>query len=216
MRAAILGALVAEQDLRRALVDVSSRITHRDACAIAAARAVADRAAWIMAGADREEELWKGWRGDCDHPAWSGAMTIMRRAADRRASVDDLAADLGQPNAVTGYACTSVPLALYAWWLHRSDLASILSDVHRCGGDVDTIGAIAGALSGLEGGVATCPPDWLGRIIDRPLTVGVLRRQAKALAEHSRPVRWWWIFQPVRGLLVLLIVIGHGLMRLAR
>ena len=126
------------------------------------------------------------------------------------------AAALGQPEFVSGYAGTSVLVALYAWWRHRSDLPSALTAIRACGGDVDSMGAIAGALSGMEGGVARCPPDWLWRLVDWPLSTRVLRRASTALATGGPPVRWWWPLQPLRGVLVLLIVLGHGYGRVLR
>jgi len=215
MCAAVLGAALADDtDRRRRLVTISARITHVHPLATTAAIAVAEAAAWIMGGSGDEDALLAAWRGAGDDPVWSAALACMIAARSRDDPVSSVAAALGQPDHVSGYAGTSVPVALYAWWRHRADLPAALVAIRACGGDVDSMGAIAGALSGTEGGVDRCPPDWLGRLIDWPLSIRVLRRLAVALANGGRHVRWCWPLQPLRGFLVLLVALGHGYVRM--
>ena len=217
MRAAVLGAVLAENpERRRRVVTTAARITHVHPLAVTAALAVAETAAWLMGKNGDEDALVASWRSAGDDPVWTAAIITLIAARGRNEPVSGFAAALGQPEFVSGYAGTSVPVALYAWWRHRSDLPAALSAIRACGGDVDSIGAIAGALSGMEGGVARCPPEWLGRLVDWPLSTRVLRRAATALATGGPPVRWWWPLQPLRGVLVLLIVLGHGYGRVLR
>lgn len=215
MRAAVIGAVVAEAERRRTLVTIAARITHTDSRAIAAARAVAEAAAWIVAGSRDPEALWHAWREVGEDPRWRAAVEAMLAADRRGAEVERLADDLGVPGFVTGYACTSVPIALYAWWRQRDDLPGILHAIRRCGGDVDTMGAIAGALSGLEGGVHRCPESWITGIVDWPLSISTLRRCAGRLVTGGSPVGWCWPLLPVRGLLVLGVALAHGYARVA-
>ena len=55
----------------------------------------------------------------------------------------DFAASLGLTNGVTGYIYHTVPVAVYAWLRHYGDFRVTLEAVLDCGGDTDTVGAIA-------------------------------------------------------------------------
>jgi poly(ADP-ribose) glycohydrolase ARH3 len=69
----------------------------------------------------------------------------------------DAVAELG--NGVT--ADESVPLALYAFLRWLPDFEEIIVNAALCGGDVDTIGAMSGALAGALLGERALPQLWL-------------------------------------------------------
>ncbi len=58
--------------------------------------------------------------------------------------------------------------AVYAWLRHYGDFRATLEAALDCGGDTDTVGAIAGALAGATTGAAAIPEPWLRGIIDWP------------------------------------------------
>jgi ADP-ribosylglycohydrolase len=215
MRAAIIGLRWRDDPERmRAFVDASTAITHNDPRATAAARAVAIAAAHASLGRP-QAELWTAWR-DLDEPGWRAALERMREAHEAVAEVDVLAAKLGCGEYVSGYALHSVPLALYAWLRHRRDAAGCLGAILRCGCDTDTAGAIASALLGIDGSEAAFPEDWIARIADRPLSVEVLRRAGLAIAgSQSTPVTWRWWLQPLRNLGFIIVILAHGVRRVA-
>ncbi len=219
MRAAIIGlrwATKRDTDQLRAFVTASTVITHRDPRALTAALAVATAAAAI-ASEETIEALWAAWRDLSPDPAWLGIMAMLERAYAKGATVDEVAAELGCPTTVTGYAYHSVPVALYAWLRHRGDPAACLEAILRCGGDTDSIGAIAGALFGADGGEGAFPLAAWDRevIVDWPLTLGTLRAAGSALAGGANgPVRWWWPMQPLRNAVFLVVILAHGLRRL--
>ena len=68
----------------------------------------------------------------------------------------ELAAALG--NRSTGHQ--SVPAAIYSAAAHESVEEAITFAV-RCGGDTDTIGAMAGAISAARSGASAIPNRWL-------------------------------------------------------
>jgi ADP-ribosylglycohydrolase len=214
MRSAIIGLRWAHDPERlRSFVTASTAITHRDDRALTAALAVAVAAAHTVQQGGLEE-LWTAWRGLSGDPAWSGIITMLERRYVLAASVDDVAADLGCPAYVSGYALHSVPLALFAWLRHRDDPTACMQAILRCGGDTDTIGAIAGALLGADGKLGKCPPEWSAAIVEWPLSLGRLRAAAQSLAAGGRPVTWWWSLQPLRNALFFLVILAHGLRRL--
>lgn len=215
MRSALIGVRWAADPVRlRAFVAASTLITHRDGRALTAALAVAVTAAAIVRG-EAEDELWGLWRSLSEDAAWQELVTALERHHVSSASVDVLAEALGCGDGVSGFAYHSVPLALGAWLRHRGDPRACFQAILRCGGDTDTIGAIAGALLGVDGGPACFPSSWGDRVIGWPLSMERLGAAARALAVlGSRPIRWWWPFQPIRNLVFLLIILAHGFRRL--
>ena len=139
----------------------------------------------------------------------------MERHLRANAPVDAFAEALGCGQGVSGYAYHSVPVALYAWLRHYGDPPACFTALLRCGGDTDTMGAIAGALLGAEGGSAIFPVPWQQGLVAWPLSVDRLHAAGEALAQSGRvPVRWWWPFQPLRNLVFLAVILAHGLRRL--
>ena len=215
MRSALLGVRWSHDALhRRAFVRASTLITHRDPQAEIAAQAVADAAAWIVRG-DPLEHLWAAWCSLQADAAWIRLMTILEEHHRRSASLDEVARALGCPEFVSGYAYHSVPIALYAWLRHRHDPHGCLAAILACGGDTDTIGAMAGALLGIDDGPQGLPPDFVEGILEWPLAIHRLKDLGTRLgSDCHRPVPWNWMFQPLRNVLFLFVVLAHGFRRL--
>lgn len=214
MRSAIIGLRWADdRERRRSFVAISTSITHRDVQALDAAQAVAEAAAWIVAG-EPLDRLWERWLGEAEDPAWAERLRCMRTLFDAGATVDDLARQIGRSEHVSAYALHSVPIALYAWLRHRRDPEACLRAIMTCGGDTDTMGAIAGSLLGCDDGPAIFPNPLL-RIHAWPMSLGMMRRCADALARGAtRPVAWCWPLQPLRNFGFLIVVLAHGFRRL--
>ncbi len=218
MRSAIIGLRWAGDRAQRvAFVSASTHLTHRDPQALSAALAVAETAAWIANG-EPLPDLWAAWRHCGDDTMWISLIATLQRLTAAEASVDDLAQALNCPQRVSGYAMHSVPLALFAWLRHRHDPTTGFTALLRCGGDTDTMAAIAGALYGADDGEAGFPPQWISRICDWPLSLSRLRAAGSALTCPSevdaRPVPWAWPLQPLRNLVFLTVILGHGFRRL--
>ncbi len=133
----------------------------------------------------------------------------------------DFAISLGLANGVTGYIYHTVPVAAYAWLRHYGDFRATVEAALDCGGDTDTVGAIAGALAGATVGEAGIPEPWLRGIIDWPRSVRLLRTVADRLADQLRigsplgEVSYFWPAVLPRNLFFLLVVLVHGFRRLA-
>jgi len=215
MRSAIIGLRWADdQQRRRDFVTVSTTITHRDERALAAALAVAEAAAVIARG-DSTDLLWEHWRACSGDASWIDLVAGLERHYRAGDSVDAYATALGCPHYVSGYAFHSVPVALFAWLRHRGDPSTCLAAILRCGGDTDTMGAIAGALLGAEGGEAGFNPKWTADLAEWPMSLVKLRLAGRALrGVGGKPVRWCWPAQLLRNLLFLMVILGHGFRRL--
>lgn len=222
MRSAILGVFFAnDEDRRHRFVNASTRMTHTDPRAFVAALAVAELAAAVCTGRTDEFSFERLRRLD-GGPEWGGIVDSLERARIDGASVSDFAKSLGLEKGVSGYAFHTVPVALYAWWRHRGDYRTTLTSVLGCGGDTDTVGAIAGALAGADLGVAGIPEELVNGIVEWPRSTSWLRRLAIRLAERNQtptpagalPVFWPAILP--RNIVFLFIVIAHGFGRLFR
>ena len=213
MRSAIIGLRWAEgRELRRRFVAVSTSITHRDQQALEAAHAVAETAAW-MARQEDPDRLWECLLADAADTAWTERLVTMRSLLGTGATVDEFARRIGCPDHVSAYSLHSVPLALYAWLRHRHDPEACLHAVMACGGDTDTMGAIAGALLGIDDGPSVFPAH-LQRLLAWPMSLALMHRCATALGNNGRPASWCWPMQPCRNLLFLAVVLAHGFRRL--
>jgi ADP-ribosyl-[dinitrogen reductase] hydrolase len=207
MRAAIIGAAYAEKpDLRRALVDASTSLTHRHPHARAAAQAVAACAAW----SGRDAGIAVLWSDLADQdPDWQQRLDLLRTWLESDADTDELARRLDCPEHVSGWSLHSVPFAIGCWLRHRDDAAAGFAAVQRAGGDTDTIGAILGGLYGADRGESAFDPSWTQRLVDMPISTSVLRATAQALAGQGRPSRWWWPLLPLRNVMFLIIILAH-------
>jgi ADP-ribosylglycohydrolase len=227
MRSALIGGYFHNRpEMLHRFVLASTQLTHTDPKAAVGAEAVARVAAWAVAHhpteqpdagliAARVAELAP------DDLPWRRSIEQMRTALTSGASVPEFAVSLGLAEGVTGYVYNTVPVAVYAWLRHYGDFRATVEAALDCGGDTDTVGAIAGALVGATVGEAGIPQPWLRGIIDWPRSVRLLRIVADRLEqqrETGRPageVRYFWPAVLPRNLFFLSVVLFHGLRRLA-
>ena len=92
-----------------------------------------------------------------------GRLTEAARLLDSVLQPAELAAALG--NRSTGHQ--SVPAAIYSAATHESVELAITFAV-RCGGDTDTIGAMAGAIAAAGAGASAIPSHWLEALEEGP------------------------------------------------
>jgi ADP-ribosylglycohydrolase len=220
MRSAIIGAHFKDApDKRRDFVRASTRLTHTDPKAEAAALAVAECAAWAAADSPAARDLLVAGLRDLSPDAeWRRALVQMEEHLGKDAETHVFAASLGLTKGVSGYAFHTVPVAIYAWLRHRDDFRAALTSALDCGGDTDTVGAIVGALSGATLGPGAIPEEWLARLCDFPNSRSAITRCADGLARGDRqsagPQALARLFSVPRNLLFLVIVLTHGFRRL--
>jgi ADP-ribosyl-[dinitrogen reductase] hydrolase len=197
MRAPVLGVLVADAEQRRAFVDASSRITHRDPRALEGARVIADCAAGsvdassLAAAAERleGEEL-------------RSRLLVAAEFLQRGEGASAFAAAIGCERGVSGYVNATVPVAVYCWLRHGRDFRGAVESAISLGGDTDTVAAITGALTGAALGPDAIPEDWL-----RGLTGPVFNRDG--IARIAGGGRAPWLARLARNVAMTAIVLAH-------
>ncbi len=227
MRVAPIGAVFAHSPEKlSSYVIASTRITHTDPRAAVGAMAVARLVAWsigscLAARPDLSAFVEELRACGPDDAEWRGIVRQLAEAAERNASVEEFAALLGLEAGVSGYVYHTVPVAAYACVRHFGDFERSLVSVLECGGDTDTTGAIAGALAGSVAGDRGIPEAWIRGIVDWPRGTSLLYRLADRLAQVARDgspapvVRYFWPALALRNAVFLLVVLAHGLRRLA-
>jgi ADP-ribosylglycohydrolase len=226
MRSALMGVCFANDDA--ALIQhvaAATGITHRDPKAESGALAVALAARSAMRGETAEQYLAHLRRFLAPLGAAGGELLgLVERAAasvSRGEPTTAFADSFGCTREVTGYMYHSVPAALHAWFSSPRDLPNALKAAIRCGGDTDTVAAIAGAIVGAGVGKSGIPEAWLRNLWDWPRGVRWIELAAeRAVEASSKKTRAsalflppWWLF--VRNLGFLAIVLAHGFRRLA-
>jgi len=86
-------------------------------------------------------------------------------------------------------AFNSVPAAIFSFLAHPQDFTSTVVYAVSLGGDTDTIGSMAGAISGAYLGIDGLPSGWLGRLENRDYISNLADRLCQiALLEYpNRP-----------------------------
>ncbi len=222
MRAPILGVCLGDTPLLRDVVRVSTRVTHTDPKAEEGALAVALAAHHGSArGADLETAAFlETLRAELKGEELLSALETAAEHLARGSSAATFADALGQAKGVSGYVNHTVPIALYCWLHAPDDFRAALSEVVALGGDSDTTGAILGGIAGATVGDSGIPPEWVEGIREWPRSVGWMRRLAGRLDdglganESPGPLPLFWPAIPLRNLLFLLVVLGHGFRRL--
>ena len=226
MRAAVLGVCYGDDvEKLRLLVRAATRITHTDPKAEFGALAVA-LAAYLAStegGAGLTPQRYcrelANLLGD-EGEELLGLIQRMAASVAAGETTEAFAAALGQARGVSGYVYHTVPVAVHATFRHTGDFRSAVLSVIRCGGDTDTLAAIAGAIVGaavLETGI---PSEWLRGMVEWPRTLRWMRQLGERVAEVSqerKAQRALWV-SPIslllRNLVFLLVVLVHGFRRM--
>jgi ADP-ribosylglycohydrolase len=222
MRAAILGASVANPESLREFVRASSRITHSDpkaeygAFAVALATQMASNGQSFTPGRYLQEL-----RSLLPSDAQELILLLDRAVAsvNEGHSTEQFADSLGLTSRVSGYTYHSVPVAIHAWLSHPRDFRSAILSVILCGGDTDTTAAMVGGIVGASVTQEGIPKDWIDNLMEWPRTASWMERLGTQLGAQAGqvavPIRLPVAGLVARNLFFLAIVFYHGFRRLA-
>lgn len=181
MRAPVVGLLYWNDAARlSAATRASAEITHAHPLGIEGAQIVAHATAAAIASADASA-IWRAAREQVVSPEFERRFTVAD--AWQRSNADlpprDIALALGNGTLATQSCVTA--LHVVTRWLDR-DYIDMLGFIARLRGDVDTIGAMAGAIWGAARGVEALPSAAIDDLEDVPR----LRRAAERLFALSQ------------------------------
>ncbi len=178
MRIAPLGVLYRESEDLRDLAERSARITHTHPLGIDGA-AVMAWAVGQLAKYDAKDKF--------PFAAFCTGLVRFAQTKELRlklAQVVELIARKAPPReAATTLSLSqsvheSLPFSLYAFLRHRNSYKDCVYTAVLQGGDEDTLGSMAGALSGTYLGAGSIPKDWLQRIENKELLEDLAKRLA--------------------------------------
>jgi ADP-ribosylglycohydrolase len=177
MRIAPVAVLFAESpDELRAQAERSARLTHAHPDAVDAA--VVQAAA--VAGALRGEDILAAARAAAERSVMQSRLDHAAALLDSDLGPAEVAARLG--NSAIGHE--SVPTAIFAA-ASRAGFEEAVGFAVRCGGDTDTLGAMAGAVAGAACGSTSIPARWLDALEDGQRGRRHVERLAATLAERT-------------------------------
>lgn len=223
MRSAVLGVLATSDDHLADLVRASTQITHTDPRAEQGAMIVASAAR--LAVTDPQGSRNADTVADVLLPiALDGELRKNMEAAFQALrdglTPGQFAHRLGLDSGITGYVNQTVPVAIYCWLANRGSFRDAVESAVCLGGDSDTVGAIVGALAGVELGPEGIPAEWLEGLREWPATVEWMTTLGRSLAASrgsARPVNppeLSALLVLARNVLFAAIVLAHGLRRL--
>jgi poly(ADP-ribose) glycohydrolase ARH3 len=164
----------ADTDRLNAQAQLSARVTHAHPLGVDGA---VTQAAAVGAAA-RGEEILDAAREAAVSAEMLRALATAAELVEDRPTPGDVALHLGHSSA----AHRSVPTAIYAVVAHP-DFESSVEFAVRCGGDADTIGAMAGAIAGARDGADAIPGRWLDALEEGARGRSHVQRLALELAE---------------------------------
>lgn len=220
MRVAVLGAAVDRTDVLVELVRASTAVTHRDPRALYGALAVALAAAAARRG--EPDALVPALDRVCaDATARESFAAVERAVASAVAGepTSEFARSIGCERGVSGYVLHTVPVAIHAWRSAPRDWLAVVTGAIRCGGDADTVAAIAGGIAGAGVGTAGIPGALLAHYADRPRSVAWMERLSRAAAQSMAtgvavvPPRASLFTLWPRNALFLGVVLAHAVRR---
>jgi ADP-ribosyl-[dinitrogen reductase] hydrolase len=157
-------ALLDWQDMERLRADCwsSSIITHHNPEAVAGATAVAYAIARVVTGDLDGAALL------ADAAEFVGSSGVARNLVQaQRLLLDGTPAGVALETLGTGgYVVETVPSAMYCFLWTPRDFVTTVSSAILGGGDADTTGAVAGAISGAYNGLHHLPPDLVSQVED--------------------------------------------------
>jgi ADP-ribosylglycohydrolase len=228
MRAPVIGAFFASDGVRRrAFVEASTLLTHRDPRALRGTLLIAHAAAAAVRAPDDGVIDADRFLAECmdlagDDRELLQLLVQLGEHLARRSEPNEFAAAIGCDGFVSGYMYRTVPVCLFCWLRSPRDFRRAVGAVIALGGDTDTTGAIVGALVGATAGAGAIPQEWLDGLAEFPRSVRWMRELATSLdaAQHPTsaakptPPRLFWPALLPRNVVFLLVVLAHGVRRL--
>jgi ADP-ribosylglycohydrolase len=226
MRSALLGVVFGDSPERlKEFVRRSTRVTHSDPKAYFGALAVAVAAHHSTSAKQTSGDAFlKSLKKFLEEEPAEEFLELIEKAslsAMKGDSVSTFAASIGCSKGISGFTYHTVPCVIQTWLRHPTNFRSAVEDILSAGGDTDTTGAILGSIVGAGVGKAGIPGEWLDGIIEWPRSIRWMEELGNKLVrllDGDTTVGTQSLFVPgvlIRNAIFLMIVLAHGLRRLA-
>lgn len=224
MRAAIIGCTAKRIEEIWPLIKISTRLTHVDRRAEEGALLIALGAYWSRHNTEKEFKNFFDFLETCKDlslsSSFSDGIRDLRDSLYRVENTISFAERLGSKKGVSGFILPTTLVALHAWLSNPKDIEETVKNCILCGGDTDTVAAIAGSLAGTHIGFKRIPQKLGLKIIDYPfsykrLSILAIDLQLQRSKKENRP--WLgirWILMPFRNLILVFLILLHSLRRL--
>lgn len=223
MRVALLGVLLGEDPaVLREWVRRATEITHRDPKAYWGALTVAWAAYESSRGGKAMADFLptlREWLRDETAREFLDLIEKALQSAARGEPVATFAETIGSRKGISGYICHTVPCVVQVWWRYPTDYKKAVMEMIAAGGDTDATAAILGGIVGAGVGEEGIPATWRAGMAEWPRT----RAWMKALGQNLAAQREGRLVSlcktpygyliPLRNLVFLLLVLGHGVRR---
>lgn len=175
MRTAVLAALLKETpDKLEEYVRANTYLTHADERAYETAIVFARL---VLVNSDKGslnmEDLMESSKGIQD-PVFQECLKDLKEAFKAGKTPDEYVIDSGWEKGVSGYCIHTFAAAVYANLYFKNDFEKIIQWCIACGGDTDSVAAVAGALAASSPN-CELPESHLQKIADWPLSVKYMK-----------------------------------------
>ncbi len=224
MRAAVIGCTINNLDAIKRLIKVSSRLTHTDQRSEDGALLIALGAHWSRKNPEKDFRLFFNYLETSiklseDSPFRDGLKSLKDSLAEKQNTLL-FAEKIGSKRGVSGFIVPTTLAALHAWLANLNNFEKTVIDCILCGGDTDTVAAIAGSLAGAYVGYDNIPKKLGKKIIDHPFSykrlslLAIDLEQPPSNAENQPWLGIRWILMPFRNLILVLLILLHSLRRM--
>ncbi|MDC0165861.1 ADP-ribosylglycohydrolase family protein [Synechococcus sp. AH-558-M21] len=224
MRAAIIGCAANKIEDIRLINQISSRLTHADRRAEEGALLIALGAYWSRHYPTNKFQDFFGflqaYRNLSLSLSFSNGLNDLRDSLVKEESTFSFAERIGSKKGVSGFILPTTLVALHAWLSNSQDFEQTVTSCILCGGDTDTVAAIAGSLVGTHIGFKQIPKKLNRKIIDYPFSykrlslLAIDLQQPPSKAENRPWLGKRWTLMPFRNLILVFLILLHSLRRM--
>lgn len=227
MRSGIIGAFFYNDTEKiNEFVSRSTSITHTDPKANIGAKAIAHIVSYCFKNKKNDSpkinEIFTILENvnDINDVEWNKIVNKLQNAYNEKKTIDEVQELFNLENGISGYIYHTIPMAIYAWLYHWGDYEKTITSLVKCGGDTDTVCAIAGALSGALVGEKGIPKKWIENIIECPKGIKYIKKIGNEISKkiknenYNNHIIYFWPGSILRNLIFLIVLLFHGFRRL--
>ena len=212
MRTAVLAAMLKDSsEMLDEYIKANTYITHADErayeTALVLARLVHVNIKNSTLTIDDLEEASK----DLNDQVFKGSLSELVKAFESGKTPDEYVIDQGWEKGVSGYCIHTFCAAVYANLYYKNDFEKIIHWTIACGGDTDSVAAVAGALAASSDN-CQLPDKYIAKITDWPFSVNYM----KSISGNSNSLKFPFPKMILRNLFFVPLILVLAIVRVFR